>query len=304
MKRKKKIIVFDDELKSVQEFSFIANQLVGLSILSVTFIAAILFVLGAFVFTTSNDIKIKKLNEANAVLWSTIQDLNTQIKIFDQKMQKIFEKDEQLRVALNIPAISSDVRELGVGGAEIVAGLDDYANLFDRNELIDYKNILTRVEKLNKELDFETKSYEELYLTFKKKEDSIRYIPCIKPVPKYPITSRFGRRLHPILKVIRMHDGVDIMANIGTPIYAPADGVVKFAGINGSYGKFIVIDHLKGFVTRYGHLNKINVRIGQKVRRGDKIGEVGNTGLSTGPHLHYEVVYKSKHLDPGQFMIE
>ncbi len=304
MAKKRKIVVFDENLKSYREFSFTAPQITSLVVTFITFIAISVFIFGNFVFTQSNALKIRKLQTTNQVLWNTINKLNIQLANFETRFKEIVSKDEQLRVALNLPKISSDVREVGFGGASLVKGIDDYANLFEKDKFNDFKDLLVRVEKLNKELDFESKSYRNLLYAFKTKEDSIRYIPCIKPVPNAPITSRFGRRLHPILKVIRMHDGVDMLANNGTPIYAPADGVVKYAGINGSYGKFVIIDHLKGFVTKYGHLSKINVKIGQKVRRGEKIGEVGSTGLSTGPHLHYEVVYKSRNLDPAQFMIE
>lgn len=304
MNRKKKIVVFDENLKDYKEYSISTRQIVSITVVFILFITVLSFSLGSFVFLSSNQIKIRKLKSSNKVLWNTIKNLNKRLLSFDKQLKNIMQKDEQLRTALNISNIPSDVREIGFGGTELVKGLNDYANLFEKDKFNNFKDILLRVEKLNKELEFESKSYRDLFYTFRNKEDSVRYIPCIKPVPGAPITSRFGKRLHPIMKVIRMHEGVDMLANIGTPIYAPADGIVKYAGVNGSYGKFIVIDHLKGFLTRYGHLSKINVEIGQKVRRGEKIGEVGSTGLSTGPHLHYEVVYKGKHLDPAQFMIE
>ena len=104
-----------------------------------------------------------------------------------------------------------------------------------------------------------------------------------------------------ILKVKRHHEGLDIAARQGTPIFAAADGIVKLARYNGGYGNCVYIDHIYGYETRYGHMNKILVRNGQKVKRGDKIGLVGRTGLAEGPHLHYEVRLNGEVLDPSQY---
>ncbi len=118
------------------------------------------------------------------------------------------------------------------------------------------------------------------------------------PLKVYRITSRFGRRFHPILRKWRMHHGVDYAAPIGTPVFSVGEGVVKFAGWRGGYGKLIIIRHPKGFETRYGHLSSIAVKPGQHVNQGQFIGRVGSTGLSTGPHLHFEVRQHGRLLNP------
>lgn len=305
MAKKRKIVVFDERLKQYKEYTFSSAQIVSALGVFVFFVVFASFTLGSFVFSRSNAIKVNRLNEANALLWKSIEELKERLVVYEEKLASLMEKDEQLRLALNIPSVPSEVREVGFGGTELVKGIQDYEHLFEKDQIREFKDILYRTEKLGLELEFEKKSYEELLVSFKNQEDSIRYIPCINPVPNHAyVSSRFGRRLHPILKVIRMHEGLDLASNYGSPIYAPADGVVVYVGKNGSYGNFIIIDHLKGFETRYGHLSRINVEIGQKVRRGEKIGEVGSSGLSTNPHLHYEVVYKGKNLDPELFIIE
>jgi murein DD-endopeptidase MepM/ murein hydrolase activator NlpD len=101
-----------------------------------------------------------------------------------------------------------------------------------------------------------------------------------------------------------MHQGVDIAAEPGTPIFAPADGVISFAGFDGGYGQLISLDHGFGVVTRYGHCSQMFVKIGQKVHRGEKIGNVGNTGSTTGPHLHYEVRINNIPVDPRNFILD
>jgi murein DD-endopeptidase MepM/ murein hydrolase activator NlpD len=130
-------------------------------------------------------------------------------------------------------------------------------------------------------------------------------IPAIQPVRNKELTklaSGFGMRIHPIYKVKRMHTGVDFASPRGTPIYATGDGVVQVVTSNlGGYGKEIEIDHGYGYVTKYAHLDGFNVKVGQKIKRGELIGYVGNTGSSTAPHLHYEVIYNGKKVDPVHY---
>jgi murein DD-endopeptidase MepM/ murein hydrolase activator NlpD len=122
------------------------------------------------------------------------------------------------------------------------------------------------------------------------------------PVGGGALTSGFGMRLHPLLGVERPHLGVDLAARTGTPVYATADGVVGMAGARGGYGLSIALEHAAGMETRYGHLSRLNVTAGQRVRKGDLIGFVGSTGLSTGPHLHYETRLNGRPVNPMPYM--
>ncbi|OQX73037.1 MAG: hypothetical protein B6D59_06720 [Campylobacteraceae bacterium 4484_4] len=127
-------------------------------------------------------------------------------------------------------------------------------------------------------------------------------IPNGKPVTSIRISDGYGYRIHPFTKKRQFHAGIDLIAKEGTPIYAPADGVVEFAQRKGNYGKFIMISHAFGFKTAYGHLKQFAVKEGEYITKGSLIGYVGNTGRSTGPHLHYEVRYLYKWLDPVPFL--
>jgi murein DD-endopeptidase MepM/ murein hydrolase activator NlpD len=118
------------------------------------------------------------------------------------------------------------------------------------------------------------------------------------------VTSDFGYRRSPFTLASDFHKGIDIAAAWGTPVAAPADGVVKFAGYKGGYGKMVVIDHGFGVVTKYGHTSEIFVREGDKIKRGSKIALVGNTGHSTGPHLHYEIQSDGLPVDPMQYILK
>ncbi|MBQ3437785.1 MAG: M23 family metallopeptidase [Fusobacterium sp.] len=136
-----------------------------------------------------------------------------------------------------------------------------------------------------------------------KKEIFLNIIPNGNPLDKkIHITSPFGMRIHPITKIFKMHEGIDLRLNIGDSIFSTAMGKVSFTGKKNGYGQTIIIDHFFGFQTVYAHLSEINVKIGEKVGKGKLIGKGGSSGLSTGPHLHYEVRYLKEPLDPKNFI--
>jgi len=156
------------------------------------------------------------------------------------------------------------------------------------------------------------KEFTQLFASWKQLDGSTRTIagtprqavsvPSITPVQGFRLTSPFGNREHPILGGVRMHEGVDLAVPTGTPIYAPADGLVEMAKRFGSYGNFIEIEHGGHMETRYGHLSAYNVTAGQYVHKGDVIGYVGSTGRATGPHLHYEVRIDGHAVDPMPYL--
>ncbi|MFN5169202.1 MAG: M23 family metallopeptidase [Cyclobacteriaceae bacterium] len=226
---------------------------------------------------------------------------NLQIEV--DRLNKIladmeFRDDNIYRAVLGAEPIEKSIREAGIGGR-------------DRYEMIREKNILHEniivdltesVDRLKRKMYIETKSQDEVVELAAKKEMLLAAIPAIQPVSNKELirlASGFGVRIHPIYRVRKMHTGIDFSANIGTPIYATADGVVEEVQVNFSgYGKMVEIDHGFGYRTRYAHMHGFSVRKGQRVRRGDLIGYVGNTGLSTAPHLHYEVLINGKQVDP------
>jgi len=151
----------------------------------------------------------------------------------------------------------------------------------------------------------QSSSYRELAGLAEAHQDQLQEMPAIQPV-NGRITSGFGIRFHPVLKVNRMHPGLDFHAPVGTPIYATGDGVIKEAKSGGGLGRYVKIEHRSaGYVTVYGHMSKIatDIRQGRTIKRGDLIGYSGNTGLSEAPHLHYEVrSLDGKHLNPLHFL--
>ncbi len=255
-----------------------------------------------FLVDFSLNSELKRLSRTNMVLQNRLVEMNKKYTQLTQQIAKIAQTDDQLRMVLGLPKLNEDVRKVGIGGSDYNYELLDQVSGFEAR--VDLSSTLKKINELEREVKLEMESYQSLLNTFYKKQDSVKYLPALRPVIHGVISSGFGKRFHPIYRVIRFHEGVDFSAPTHTPVYAPADGIVKYAGYNGGYGKMIAIDHKYGFQTRYGHLSKIMVRRGQRVKRGEKIAEVGNTGISTAPHLHYEVLLHGRNLDPELFFFD
>ncbi len=232
------------------------------------------------------------------------QDLKLHMQVLDKKMNllnkvlaNIQNRDKNLyRLLFEAEPIPDDIREAGFGG-----GTDFYKNLGNISEEDAIKKLYKKTEILAQKLTVQSKSFDELIRLAKEKEKFLAHIPAIQPVENKDLkrlASGFGMRFHPILKIWRPHNGLDFTARVGTPIYATGDGTVIYAGRGSGFGNHVKIDHGFGYVTVYAHMSRMAVKKGQKVKRGQIIGYVGNTGLSTGPHLHYEVHYKGKPVNP------
>ncbi|MES2854799.1 MAG: M23 family metallopeptidase [Bdellovibrionota bacterium] len=167
----------------------------------------------------------------------------------------------------------------------------------------DYGSLAIRIDQAVRETTMREQGILELMETLSERKSLLAATPSIKPVRGW-FTSKFGYRISPFTQRPVMHNGLDIAAAPGSPIHAPADGVVSFAGYDPGYGKLVSIDHGYGVITRFGHTSQIFVEVGQKVSRRDVIAAVGNTGRSTGPHLHYEVRVNSVPVDPQNYVLD
>src|SRR3989337_223738 len=228
--------------------------------------------------------------------------LNKDVESLSQILDNIEQRDDNIyRVVLGAEPIEKSVRDAGIGGA------DRYADIRKKN--ISHSDLVIslheRVDKVRRKLYIESKSQDEVVQLAEKKEKLFASIPAIQPIANkqlIALASGFGLRIHPGYKVKKMHNGIDFAASIGTPIYATADGSVSKVEVRFSgYGKVVEIDHGFGYRTRYAHMHDFAVKKGQHVKRGDLIGYVGNTGLSTAPHLHYEVFINDQRVDPVHY---
>ena len=254
------------------------------------------FILLIWIFGSPSE---KELRIENSRLLAQYNVLSRRLDDALEVMQGIQQRDDNLyRVVFQADPVVDAVRKAGYGGTNRYEELMDMAN----SDLV--VNTTQKMDMLNRQLYIQSKSFDEVVELLKDHDEMLRCIPAIQPVAnknlKYT-ASGYGMRIDPIYKTTKFHAGMDFSANIGTPVYATGDGVVKKAGWQSGYGKIIIINHGFGYETWYAHLNDYDVRVGQKVVRGEVIGEVGNTGKSTGPHLHYEVHVKGKVVNPVNY---
>lgn len=167
----------------------------------------------------------------------------------------------------------------------------------------DYSSLSIRIDEAIRDSNLREQGILELWENLQGRQSLLKATPSMSPVRGW-FTSRFGYRVSPYTGRAMMHQGLDIAASPGTAVYAPADGVISFAGYDSGYGKLVSIDHGYGVVTRFGHNSKIFVKVGQNIKRGDLLTAVGNTGQSTGPHLHYEVRINNVPVDPANYILE
>lgn len=225
--------------------------------------------------------------------------LNDRMDILGSVLSDIQERDDHIyRVIFEAEPISRTVREGAFGGTDRYAQFSGFQN----TQLI--SSTMQRLDILARQLYVQSVSYDEVFDMALNKADMLASIPAIVPIERgsQRLVSGFGYRIHPIYKTMRMHTGVDFLAPTGTPIYSTGNGVVVSAERNNhGYGRMVVIDHGYGYQTLYAHLSQIKVRPGQQVTRGEIIGLVGNTGISTAPHLHYEVIRNNRKVNPVNY---
>lgn len=236
-------------------------------------------------------------NEEIEALRSELLEANDRLETYADRVESLAETDRELyRTVLNAEPISEDEFQMGVGGTE----RNDYARFSASTSRL-LRQTSNTFDRLERQLSLQSQSYDELQRLAARRDEVLRQQPAILPIKNARLTSGFGMRYHPILHVQRLHAGVDFPAAPGTPVYATADGTIRFSGSRGGYGNVVEINHPKADkMTRYAHLTRAaeGIRSGVAVKRGQVIGYTGNTGLSTAPHLHYEVRRLNEELTP------
>jgi len=232
-----------------------------------------------------------------------LENLQLHYSLLNKKMQQvegvlgeIGERDNNIyRLYFEVNPIPDEQRKAGFGGVNRYKTLEGFNN----SEMI--IEATKKMDILSKQMVIQSKSLDEIVELAKNKEEMLASIPAIMPVEKGNLTrmaSGYGMRMHPILKIRKMHEGMDFTAKKGTPIYASGNGTVIRANKSATYGNVVYIDHGYGYVTRYAHMNVLKTTKGKKVKRGEIIGLVGNTGRSVASHLHYEVRYNGRAVNP------
>lgn len=258
-------------------------------------------------FDAARETELLRLRVENRNLSADLDRMESQVVTLDQFIDGLSERDQQIRLLAGLPYLDPDVQAVGVGGPLVGDPSHEEflrlsGNLATRALAASYD-----VDKLVRRVELLDASLNEAMDSVAAHEQVFRARPSIRPVqsPDSWISSSFSRsRFHPVLLVNRPHPGMDISARVGTPFLATAAGRVTYAGTRVGYGKTIEIDHGYGYVTRYAHAASISVKRGQRVRRGEVIGEIGKTGLATAPHLHYEVLVNDRAANPRNYLLD
>lgn len=249
----------------------------------------------AYSFVSQWHVEERWHNERNVALTSSIHSLDSNYKVLQGSLTNIHANDNGFyRSILDLDKVDAALWQGGTGGT------DPYAN-----QLPLIASLQRNADRLSHQVRLQDASFTHLEIAATEKVERLVHMPVIRPVPSGILGGGFGYRRDPFTGRPQFHAGVDFDANMGDAVKTTGNGVVITAGRNGEsgYGIQVEVDHGFGYVTKYAHLSRVAVKPGQEVRRGEVVGYVGNTGYSTGPHLHYEVIFQGTKVNPKDYFI-
>ena len=256
---------------------------------------------GVFIHNRIEISKLHNLDSKNRILTESIEEFQDEVSSLNSQLVALVEFDNKIRLIADLSPIDQAIRKVGQGGTALPQRDSDYS-ILDPVFRIQMEGLRTDIDQLRKEMKFQGDSFREIISSLETKAEILRHTPSITPASGW-LTDRYGMRRDPFTGVPAFHHGIDIATQRKNEIIATADGIVEFSGWNGNFGKVVRINHRKGYMTVYAHNYRNLVKKGDRVKRGDVIALVGNSGRSTGPHLHYEVRYNGKMLNPLDYVI-
>lgn len=298
-----KLIYFSTQGSEVKHLNLTWKRLSLLTVSSFVFVLLLVGTIFAVFTDFYHNFKIDSLSRVNSILTRQLVEMDSKVKSINERMKALEVRDNDLRVFVSLPKIDEGTWNVGAGGSYAV---NDYEFRFLSKETRDRAQMIEMLlDKVERQIDLAGKSQHDIETAANKQKESLAHTPSIQPV-KGRLSNRFGMRLDPFIDKVQHHNGIDIPAEIGTKISAPADGKVIKVNLSYSrhagYGRYLVIDHGNGIQTKYAHLHRILVKVGDKIKRWQPIAEVGNTGRSTGAHLHYEVLENERAVNPEKYI--
>lgn len=288
-------------LYEIKEVSLRSKLMKGFLLVAGSVALSVLY-LWVFTSVLGMDLPKTALLKAEKARWDArVSLMNSRLDRYESNLEALMIRDDDIyRSIFGMNEIPVSVRMAGIGGVDKYAYLD---GLESSNTL---KNTVMRLDRITRMTYVQSKSFDEVAAVSKRAGDMASCIPAVPPIipdpSKYNLSSRFGYRSDPFTGQAKMHTGVDLAMKVGNPVFATGDGVVESVEFDFfGYGNCVNIDHGFGYKTRYAHLNTISVIEGMKVKRGDRIGDVGKSGRASGPHLHYEVFYKGDRVNPMNY---
>jgi murein DD-endopeptidase MepM/ murein hydrolase activator NlpD len=290
----------DLKLHEISRFYPKLVTIIGCSSLLIAALALGLNYLTVNVFGTGGA-EIAALRSENRDLRQEMLSLNDRISTLRSTLDDLESQGDELRLLVDLPPVDESVKEAGTGGSSIPELLS-FNTSTGSDPLGEVDGVLARISG---ELKVQEQSYSQILKKYEYNRAFFAALPALKPMRGRYASNKFGMRMHPILGVMREHQGVDIVGDVGTDVAAAGDGVVAMAGhTGGGYGNVVVINHGYGYQTLYAHLSKILVKPGRRVKRGDTIARSGKSGLASGPHLHYEVRHNGVSMNPTDFFFD
>ncbi len=244
--------------------------------------------------------ELDRLRQETETQKSQIRFFSGRIEDLEKQLSKLKDFDKKIRIIANLEKGQETTSMVGLGGpspSDIREKLKS-----ERNEKGLLQQMRTDVERLQSEAISREESLSELEKLLQIKKEMLVHTPSIWPATGW-VTSGFGFRTDPFTGLTQMHEGLDISNRMGTTVVIPADGIISDIGNDWIHGKMLVVSHGFGMMTSYSHLSKVTTRIGQRVKRGDKVAEVGNSGRTTGPHLHYEIKLNGIPVNPARYIL-
>ncbi len=304
MLRNRRFFVFSSSSLDLLEIRFFKTKLVGSGVvLGVVVLGVILLLnyLASDLLGLGYD-RISLLNTENRILKDQIRELSQKMSSAERVLENLADRGNELRLVADLKKIGDDTRTAAIGGAVMPAATNAFLT-GEANEVLTAAQAM--IEKLTREVKLQQTSYDEIARRMEQNKTFFSHLPAVKPMDGSYSLNGFGMRVHPVLRVYRMHDGIDIINDVGTNVYAAGDGVVRFAGrTRGGYGVVVEVDHGYGYSSLYAHLSQVLVKNGRTVKRGELIARCGRTGLVSGPHLHYEVRHNGAKQNPVDYFFD
>jgi len=297
------LVIVSDDPTRVRQVR-LSRDVVRLVVAAVLLVFAALGSLAVGFFVKESDqVTVKRLARKNALLEAELDRIQASMAELRSALEKLSKKDAHFRLVAGLEPLDEEVLQAGIGGPgtetlqsselwklDTRQGERAFATAYDLNAMLRRAQVLAM-------------SWDAALDTLMERQEALIATPSIAPAVGYVSSAFSRRRWHPILDRPRPHEGIDIVAPKGAPIYATARGRVTFVGRNGDYGLMVELDHGRGFVTRYAHASRTLVKRGQVVERGEKIAEVGDTGLAVAPHVHYEVLVNGRPVNPRDYIL-
>ena len=294
------ILVFGQKTSKTRNFRIHKKTFkIGLYLLAFAILSTIFFFCD-YIQVRKKTFELNKLRQETQEQRSKIHFFSSKIEDLEKQLSKLKDFDKRIRIIANLEKGQETTSFMGMGGPSPSDIREKLKAEKDEKGLV--QQMRADVERLKSEAISQEESLSDLEKLLQTKKDVLVHTPSVWPTMGW-VTSGFGFRVNPFTGLTQMHEGIDISNRVGTPVIATGDGIISDIGNDWAHGKILAISHGFGMITRYSHLNKVLVRVGQKVKRGDKIAEVGMSGKTTGPHLHYEVRLNGIPVNPMRYIL-